>query len=84
MYQSFATYTNHKNRKINQIKIDDLEKALNFLKNKFGDFKVPTLDMNQKQVIVTEESIPIFSSLLDNKIIVQLLNGEIKIPYYEK
>ncbi|MGO5502540.1 hypothetical protein ACTQV8_07080 [Lactobacillus amylovorus] len=41
-------------------------------------------DAKAKELKVSEDSIPTFAALLDNKVIQRLLNNQIEIPYYKR
>ena len=62
------------------------ERLRNYAKSRadasFSEKNIPTIDGNE--IKVTEYSVPIFSGLIENKIIERLLNGDIEIPYYSK
>ena len=58
--------------------VDDENIKVNFEKN-----NIPKIDLKHKILKVTPDSLPIFSAMLENKVIEKLLSHEISIPYYE-
>ena len=66
-----------------------LQSALKkFVKNNadagFEQKNIPVFDAKAKELKVSEDSIPTFAALLDNKVIQRLLNNQIEIPYYKR
>lgn len=90
--KAFANFQDNKHRKIKQISIQKLEKVLTTLKTYvknnadagFEKKNIPTFDPKKGELSVTEDSIPTFAALLDNKVIQRLLNNQIEIPYYKR
>lgn len=90
IYDPLSRYTNNKKRKINSIDTERIKYVITYLyqyvkNNKeapFSEDQIP--NFKNGELIVTLDSLPIFAALLDNKIIVSLLEGKVKIPYYEK
>lgn len=88
--RTFANYHDNGRRKIKQIGYDELQKVLDILKNyvknnadaRFESKNIPTLKDGILEV--TEDSIPTFAALLDNKVIQRLLNNDIEIPYFKR
>ncbi|CAM3960424.1 hypothetical protein [Catellicoccus marimammalium] len=88
IYDPLSKYTNNRKRKINSIDIERVKSVIDYLNEyvkkientPFTKDKVPIF--NNGELIVTLNSLPIFAALLDNKIIVSLLEGKVKIPYY--
>jgi hypothetical protein len=88
--KTFANYHDNGRRKIKQIGYDELQKVLDILRNyvkdnadaRFGSKNIPTLKDGKLEV--TEDSIPTFAALLDNKVIQRLLNNNIEIPYFKR
>lgn len=90
--KTLAKYNNNGNRTIKKIKIGDLDNALNRLKEeckknakvKFNIKNIPQIDKENKKLIVTKDSLPIFSALLDNMVIERILTGKLSIPFYSR
>lgn len=90
--KTFANYHDSQQRKIKQITSDKLEEVLDklrdYVKNNadagFEQKNIPKFDLKTKELEVSENSIPTFSALLDNKVIQRLLNNQIEIPYYKR
>ena len=88
--RTFANYHDNGRRKIKQIGYDELQKVLDILKDyvknnadaRFESKNIPTLKDGILEV--TEDSIPTFAALLDNKVIQRLLNNDIEIPYFKR
>lgn len=82
---NFSGNHNCKIKKIGKDKVYNVLKSLNNFvdsneKVKFSHDNIPKI--KEDKIIVSKDSIPIFCSLLDNSIIQKLLDGEIKIPFY--
>lgn len=90
--KTFANYHDTNRRKIKQISSDKLKEVLDtlkkFVKNNadagFEQKNIPVFDAKAKELKVSEDSIPTFAALLDNKVIQRLLNNQIEIPYYKR
>ncbi|MGN9011041.1 hypothetical protein [Lactobacillus amylovorus] len=90
--KTFANYHDTSRRKIKQISSDKLKEVLDtlkdFVKNNadagFEQKNIPVFDDDAKELKVSEDSIPTFAALLDNKVIQRLLNNQIEIPYYKR
>lgn len=88
--KTFAGYHDSGRRIIKQISLNKLNGVLETLqthvKNNadagFDLKNIPTL--NDGKLEVTEESVPTFAALLDNKVIQRLLNNKIEIPYFRR
>ncbi|WP_273713308.1 hypothetical protein [Leuconostoc mesenteroides] len=89
--QSFARFSANGTRTIQKIEVTDLQNLLKKLfeyvdddtiDSEFESENIPVYDETKNELSVTTNSIPIFSAMLDNKIIQRLLSGEIEIPYY--
>lgn len=87
----FACFHDSKRRIIKKIGKDKLKSVLETLRDyvgnnsdaNFGLENIPTLT-KKNSLEITEESVPTFAALLDNKVIERLLNNEIVIPFYKK
>lgn len=92
LIKTFANYHDNNRRKIKQISSKKLEEVLNTLKTfvtnnadaGFEQKNIPVFDPKTKKLEVSEDSIPTFAALLDNKVIQRLLNNQIEIPYYKR
>lgn len=90
--KTFANYHDTNRRKIKQISSKKLKEVLDtlkdFVKNNadagFEQKNIPVFDADAKELKVSEDSIPTFAALLDNKVIRRLLNNQIEIPYYKR
>lgn len=92
--RSFVNYTDNSNRQVKKTSISKLEEVLGQLKDKYTkdgsngihktDEIIPKIDKKNKKIEVSQESIPVFSALLEDSIFQRLLSGRIIIPYYEK
>lgn len=90
IYDPLSRYTNNKKRKINSIDIERIKYVIDYLHQYvdsnedalFSKNNIPIFEAGE--LSVTIDSLPIFAALLDNKIIVSLLEGKVKIPYYEE
>lgn len=89
--QSFARFSANGTRTIQKIEVTDLKNLLKKLfeyvddvtiDSEFSSENIPVYDETKNELLVTTNSVPIFSAMLDNKIIQRLLSGEIEIPYY--
>lgn len=89
--KTFATFHDNKNRIIKQIDLQKLKDVLDTLKdhvqnNADAGFElknIPVLNSSNK-LEVTEDSVPTFAALLDNKVIQRLLSNKIEIPYFKR
>lgn len=88
--KTFCNYHDTKTRKIKKIKYESLEKVLNTLKtyvknNADAEFEIRNIPiLKDMKLEVTEDSVPIFAALLDNKVIQRLLDNKIEIPYFKR
>lgn len=90
--KTFANYHDTSRRKIKKISAKKLKEVLDtlkdFVKNNadagFEQKNIPVFDADAKELKVSEDSIPTFAALLDNKVIQRLLNNQIEIPYYKR
>lgn len=88
--KTFAGYHDSSKRIIKQISIDKLNDVLSTLQNHvknnadagFNLKNIPKL--HGEKLEVTEDSVPTFAALLDNKVIQRLLNNKIEIPYFRR
>ena len=87
-----ANYTDNVKRTIKRIDPNDLNRLIEELnkavedknvKVNFNKNNIPKIDLKNKILDVTPDSIPIFSAMLENKLIEKLLSHEIFIPYYD-
>lgn len=87
-----ANYTDNVKRTIKRIDPNDLNRLIEELnkavedknvKVNFNKNNIPKIDLKNKILDVTSDSIPIFSAMLENKVIEKLLSHEIFIPYYD-
>lgn len=87
-----ANYTDNVKRTIKRIDPNDLNRLIEELnkavedknvKVNFNKNNIPKIDLKNKILDVTPDSIPIFSAMLENKVIEKLLSHEIFIPYYD-
>lgn len=89
--KTFATFHDNKKRIIKQIDLQKLKDVLDTLKdyiqnNADAGFElknIPVLNSSNK-LEVTEDSVPTFAALLDNKVIQRLLSNKIEIPYFKR
>ena len=89
--KTFAAFHDNKNRIIKQIDLQKLKDVLDTLKdhiqnNADAGFElknIPVLNSSNK-LEVTEDSVPTFAALLDNKVIQRLLSNKIEIPYFKR
>ncbi|WP_423493156.1 hypothetical protein [Lacticaseibacillus paracasei] len=85
---TFGKFSGSKHYKIQSIPMVTLSNVLEEIKAfvrsdasaGFGLENIPSLVNNR--LVVTPNSVPVFSALLENKVIKRLLNGVIEIPYY--
>lgn len=88
--KTFAGYHDSNRRIIKQISIDKLNDVLNTLQNHVKNnadagFKLKNIPrLYGDRLEVTEDSVPTFAALLDNKVIQRLLNNKIEIPYFKR
>lgn len=91
--KTFANYTNSKKRQIRKVSLDEFDKTLDKIRIN-PHFKklcrncdvselIPKVDKDNRKIIVSEKSLPVFSALLDNAVYEKLLSGEIVIPFYK-
>lgn len=88
LINSVSSFSGNGNCKIKRIGKDKvynvLERLNDFVDNnenvKFSHDNIPKI--KDDKIIVSKDSIPIFCALLDNSIVQKLLDGEIKIPFY--
>lgn len=87
-----ANYTDNVKRTIKRIDPNDLKRLIEELNNavedknikvNFNKNNIPKIDLENQRLDVTTDSIPIFSAMLENKVIEKLLSHEIFIPYYD-
>lgn len=84
-----ASFKGTKRSKIQNINLQQLQDVLKVLNEyvgrnaslMFSKENIPTIENGK--LIVDEKQVPIFVSLLSNKIIQELLDGTIRIPYYD-
>lgn len=89
--KTFAAFHDNKNRIIKQIDLQKLKDVLDTLKDHiqnnadagFEIKNIPVLNSSNK-LEVTEDSVPTFAALLDNKVIQRLLSNKIEIPYFKR
>lgn len=90
LMKTFSNYHDNKNRIIKKIEYNKLEEVLKILKshvenNADAEFEIKNIpNLIDDRLEVTEDSIPTFAALLDNKVIQRLLNNRIEIPYFKK
>lgn len=89
--KTFATFHDNKNRIIKQIDLQKLKDVLDTLKDYVQDnadagFEIKNIPVlnSSNELEVTEDSVPTFAALLDNKVIQRLLSNQIEIPYFKK
>ena len=74
--------------KLSKFLLKILDTLKDFVKNNadagFEQKNIPVFDADAKELKVSEDSIPTFAALLDNKVIRRLLNNQIEIPYYKR
>lgn len=87
-----ANYTDNVKRTIKRIDPNDLKRLIEELNNavedknikvNFNKNNIPKIDLENQILDVTTDSLPIFSAMLENKVIEKLLSHEIFIPYYD-
>lgn len=87
-----ANYTDNVKRTIKRIGPKELQRLIlelnkavedENIKVNFTKSNIPKIDLEKKTLSVTPDSLPIFSAMLENKVVEKLLSHEIYIPYYE-
>lgn len=86
MLDAICKFNNTKRNKINKLEIEDINKAINYLNNLANNGSNLTQEMIPKikgqTLFVDEESVRYFVAFLDNKVMQNILDGTVKVPYY--
>ncbi|ANZ70388.1 hypothetical protein AYR57_08690 [Pediococcus claussenii] len=90
--KSFARFRGTQNSTIQKVGIVRFKKAIKRLNEyvdsdasaNFNKFNIPTIDEENKKIIVNEEQVAVFAELIQNNVVERILNNSIQIPYFNR